>query len=93
MHLASGYMTQIKNGNLPTGDDFFRGLCDKDKKCPRCGKKTLFYNADAGPIVGGIGTWKHPPNAHPIGMWECMNCDFTSYKLEYEDDSSNKKED
>jgi hypothetical protein len=46
------------------------------KKCPDCGKE-MYFDADAGPIVGGF-VMMGIPNAHPVGAWICLNpkCPF-----------------
>jgi hypothetical protein len=60
------------------------------KRCPVCGSKYLFFDPTAGPIVGGVGDWIHPPNAHPTGAWICLDCVEKAYKNEIKLTKSNR---
>jgi len=63
-----------------TGEDFINNMCENNikskdpKKCKECGSIRMYFDPSAGPIVGGVGDWRHPPNAHPTGAWICMDC-------------------
>ena len=76
----------LKGWKMPSNKQIKKNMCKVNlsklipKRCPVCNSKYLYYDSSAGPIVGGVGTWKHPPNAHPIGAWICLDCAERSYK-------------
>ena len=70
----------LKNSKTLSAKQIKKSICDENlkklipKRCKICGSKYLYYDSMAGPIVGGIGTCRHLPNAHPTGAWICLDC-------------------
>lgn len=62
------------------------------KKCPKCGEK-MFYDSEAGPIVGGLimmkvgkdGIVRPTEGAHPVGDWVCIKCNSNSFIADIKD--------
>ena len=85
-----------KNWKMPSEKELKKRFCQDNlrkiipKRCKVCGSKYLYFDSDAGPIVGGVGTCSHPPNAHSIGAWICMDC-ISKYPLMKACSESNKK--
>jgi len=69
-----------KDWKMPSEKQIKKRMCEDNlkklipKRCKVCNSKYLYYDPMAGPIVDGVGTCNHPPNAHPAGAWICLDC-------------------
>jgi len=79
----------FKDYKIPSNDEIKKRWCEVNLKSPNprtckvCGSKYMYFDSMAGPIVGGVGTWKHPPNAHNVGSWVCLDCQIKSSQKAY----------
>jgi len=89
----------FKDYKIPSNEEIKKRWCEVNLKSPNprtckvCGSKYMYFDSMAGPIVGGVGTWKHPPNAHNVGSWVCLDCQIkSSQKAHKRKEEQRKKE-